>query len=332
MTAPSEQREQKPLLALGTIGALAAFCAVLDKLVGVVNRTLPLATLSYTCLCLVVAWCCVWGIRIRHPKPLRISPFAALVSLIFLTAGYIVAWRASADPTPILYQGAIRAILKQGDDLLDAGQKTDAYIQYKDAFRRFPNSYSVLRRLGVAEYQLGDFEHARKHFQQALTVAAPDKQWRILNFLGQTEWKLGNQDAAIGYYDRAEREGMPASERVEWHYRLGWAYFDRGDYQSAIREYESVVHGGDRYVAASYYNIGCAQAQELKQTKDATARSLLIKEAIANLGAALKAIRTPDERKSLRDGLMGGPRQRDPELAPLRNTEAFHRFLQSVDY
>jgi tetratricopeptide (TPR) repeat protein len=318
-------RRVSPPAALAASGASFAVLAVMDKVFGLVHRPLHLATLAYALFCSLLIWSWARGIRWKQTRLLRVSAYAALLILNVLTALYVVAWRVSADPTPVVLQ----AELERGDALLEQGDKDNALILYREASKRYPDSFQVLMRLGAVNYQIGDFERAKKHFSRAVETAPRDSRWRALNDLGQTYWKLHDPEQAIELYEQARQEGIPKSELTEWHYRLGWAYFDARDLDAAIEHYRAVADVGEQYAAASYYNIACALAQQVAAASGEK-RQELGREAVDNLRHAWSAINTTEERQALRTGLLGGPEERDPELAPLRGTPELKSFLAEI--
>lgn len=311
-------------IVLAVLGGVFALLAVMDKFFGLVQHPLHLATLAYASLFAMIAWAVIRGIHVRPSRLVRLSSYGAILILNLLTATYVFAWRVSADPTPVILQRQ----LEQGDALLNDGQKLDALIVYRQAYRRFPGSYAVLMRMGAAAYQNDDFENAAKYYQRALDLAPAESRWRTLNDLGQSYWKLRRPDEAVEFYRRAEEAGMPRSESVEWHYRLGWAYFDLKDYDSAIEHYRYVGEAGQKYAAASYYNVACALAQKIRASSDPGRKQAMTHEAVRSLRLAWHAISTAEEREELRKGLVGTPEELDPELAPLRSSAAFRALLQ----
>lgn len=311
-------------LILAVSGGIFALLAVMDKLFGLVQHPLHLATLAYASLFAVIAWAVTRGIHLRPSRLVRLSSYGAILILNLLTATYVFAWRVSADPTPLVLQRQ----LEQGDALLNDGQKLDALIVYRQAYRRFPDSYAVLMRMGAAAYQNDDFENASRYYHRALGLAPDESRWRTLNDLGQTYWKLRRPDEAVAYYRQAEEAGMPRSESVEWHYRLGWAYFDLKDYDAAIEHYRYVGEAGQKYAAASYYNVACALAQKIRATSSVPRKQAMAHEAVESLRRAWQAISTTEERDELRKGLVGSPEELDPELAPLRSSAEFRALLQ----
>lgn len=316
-------------LALATSGAVFTVLAVLDKVYGLVQHPLYLATAAYACLAALLLWTCVRGIHLKSSRLIRLSLYAGFLILNVLTATYLFALKVSADPTPLM----LNARLNQGDALLQKGERDEALLIYRDALKRYPESFPVLMRMGAATYQLGDFERAERYFTRASEQAPPESRWRALNDLGQTEWKLRRPEQAIELYLRARREGMPDSkpELIEWHYRLGWAYFDVRDFDKAVEHYEAVALYGEKYAAASYYNMACALAQKLKATPagSTAARSEIAGQAVDALREAWKATEAA-ERPAFREGLVGSAEERDPELEPLRATAEFKHFLTEM--
>lgn len=309
---------------LAAFGGIFALLAVMDKLFGLVQHPLHLATLAYASLFAMIAWAVTRGIQLRPTRLVRLSSYGAILILNLLTATYVFAWKVSADPTPVVLQRQ----LEQGDLLLNDGQKLDALIVYRQALRRFPDSYAVLMRMGAAAYQNDDFENAAKYYHRALDLSPAESRWRTLNDLGQSYWKLRRPDEAVEYYRRAEEAGMPRSESVEWHYRLGWAYFDLKDYDAAIEHYRYVGAAGEKYAAASYYNIACALAQKIRSDANPSRKRAMTHEAVENLRLAWQAISTEEEREELRKGLVGTEEELDPELAPLRSSAEFRSLLR----
>lgn len=314
--------------ALAASSAAFGVLALWDRLFGVLQRPMLLIALAYASLAGLLVLACMRGIQLRPQRLLRLSGQAAGLLLCFLTAGFLFAWRAiSADPAPLF----LSAQLARGDEHLRRGEKDLAHLAYREAHQKLPGSYAVLMRLGAVNYQVGDYGRAERYFTQALEAAPPDSRWRALNDLGQTLWKLGRPREAIAHYEQAREAGMPqrAPELIEWHYRLGWAYFDIRDYDAALEHYQRVAEFGGKYADASYYNAACALAQMMKTAPDSETRRDLAREAVLHLRDAWSRT-TEEERDTFRASFTGSPEERDPELAPLRGTPELAEFLRQI--
>jgi tetratricopeptide (TPR) repeat protein len=312
-------------MALGGVALICVLLAVMDKALGLFERPLQFVTVAYAALFLLLAWGVRHGLPLRPPRLTRLSRYAAFLLLNLITGAYVLAWRVSADPTPMLLQTE----LARGDALVAAGAKDQAHLLYRDARDRFPKSFVVLMRLGMVNYQVGDFERARKYYSQALELAPPDSRWRTLSELGQTQWKLLHPREAIDLYQQAWDAGLPDDERIEWHYRIAWAYFDVSDFENAVKHYEVVAAAGKKYAAASHYNIACARAQQLKTATDLAERTRLAVSAVEHLRTSWKTEPDPAEQTALKANLVGTADEgRDPELYPLRKTPEFAAFLR----
>lgn len=310
---------------MGLVGGLSALLTLADKWIGVFLSPYLFASVAYVSLVGLVAWCFFRGV-VRHGHQHRLGAYSAVLLFIILSAAFVFALKATRDPTPVLVEQQLR----QADRLLDQGRKDDALLIYRSAFKRAPHSFPVLMRMGAITYAGGDYDRAARYYLEAVDRAPEESRGRALMDLGQTVWKQGDSQEAIHLYEDAGKAGMERQDPVEWHYRLGWACFDARDYPAAIRHYQAVADAGRQYVAASLYNIACAQAEQVKLTKDPAARQALVREAVDTLRRAWAATETPEEVRSLREGLFGAPAQRDPELAPLRDTAEFHALTREL--
>jgi tetratricopeptide (TPR) repeat protein len=320
-------RRQYAPLALAASGAAFSVLAVVDKVFGLVQRPLHLATVAYASLFALLVMACMRGIHINPSRLLRLSAYAGFLLLNVLTAAYLFAIRVSADPTPLM----LNVQLERGDSLLDTGDKDGAHLVYREAYRRFPHSFPVLMRMGAVNYRVGDFDRAERYFGEALQEAPSDQRWRARNDLAQTQWKLGRSEEAIESYLQARQE-MPEKQAdlIEWHYRIAWAYFDVKNYDAAIEHYEAVAAFHGKYAAASYYNIACALAQKVSRTKDKAERDRFSLEAVRNLKLAWEGTEE-SEQAAFVDGLAGVEEERDPELDSIRTDAAFKSLVRELE-
>ena len=301
------------------LGALVlALMAVADKLYGLVQRPFMLATAAYVLLLALLAWS-TFG---RGRAARRLSAYTACLLFLLATTSYVLAWKVSSDPTPVILLNQ----LDRADEYIEAGELDTALLGLRELNRRFPRTYGVLSRLGAAQYRQGAFHTAVRHFTLAIEIAPPDQRWRAMVDLGQTYWQLGEPDQAIDRYLKARRLGVPAAELPLWHYRMAEALFDLEQYDEAIPEYETVAQSGGEYAAASLYNIACA----LAQMKASAGNGALAKRAVQYLREAWSLASSAEDRDAMRIGLIGEEGERDPELDPLRKEPGFQEFVAEL--
>ncbi|ATD64691.1 tetratricopeptide repeat protein [Neisseria weixii] len=102
-----------------------------------------------------------------------------------------------------LYQ-QISALCDQGDDLADEGQFNEAVKQYKEAWKLLPEPKSqweaatwILAAMGDAHFLNGKYRQAVKDLTEALAyINALDNPFIYLR-LGQSQFELGEEKAAL---------------------------------------------------------------------------------------------------------------------------------------
>lgn len=90
--------------------------------------------------------------------------------------------------------------LEEGMELLEAGKYEESIEQFKEAVDADRNSGDAYRGIGIARWELGQYEAARNAFESALEHDA-EKTATIYNFLGNCEMQLENPKAALNYYN-----------------------------------------------------------------------------------------------------------------------------------
>ncbi len=186
------------------------------------------------------------------------------------------------------YQIAARAdpseqnLFAFGSELLKYHGYSQGFQVFTYAAGRYPDSARIRVGLGVAQYSLGDYQHAVETLCQAVDLAPADT--RALEFLGkmigvapelskQIDARLGRfarlypKNPAVNYYyalslrsdgatDRAETFLQRAiAERpayAEAHYELAQIYAESGRAKRAIDEYQQAIRYKPAWSAAHY--------------------------------------------------------------------------------
>lgn len=90
--------------------------------------------------------------------------------------------------------------LEDGLELLESGDYEASVDKFKEAAEKDKNAGEAYRGIGIAKWELGQYEAARNAFVSALENDA-EKTAAIYNFLGNCEMQLGNAKAALNYYN-----------------------------------------------------------------------------------------------------------------------------------
>ncbi len=90
--------------------------------------------------------------------------------------------------------------LEEGLKLLEAGDYEASVDKFKEAAEKDQYAGEAYRGIGIAKWELGQYEAARNAFVSALDNDA-EKTAPIYNFLGNCELQLGNAKAALNYYN-----------------------------------------------------------------------------------------------------------------------------------
>jgi spermidine synthase len=158
-----------------------------------------------------------------------------------------------------------------------------------NAINENPKDYTIFQRLGFLYLSGNNFAEAERQFQKALELKPDaidthlglaraylemdqyDESVRHLNIveqLGPTPWvasKAKNEIALI--YARRTAKYLPKSPEV--HNRLGTAYWDRGNFDLAIGEFEKVVELQPEFIMARLnLAIRYEELWELKKARD----------------------------------------------------------------
>jgi len=149
-------------------------------------------------------------------------------------------------------------------NLHNQGKLLDAKEIYEYAITLNPNHFDALQLLGLASYQIGQFDRAVELLLKAIEVN--DKFAFAHKTLGNTFERLNRLDAAVASYDRA----------ISLEPAYAAAYKDRGDalkklnhLDNAIASYSKAISLKHEY-AEAYNNLGVA-LNELKRHVEALA-------------------------------------------------------------
>jgi tetratricopeptide (TPR) repeat protein len=141
----------------------------------------------------------------------------------------------------------------------------------------------ALMALGIARYYAGQRDIARKTISEIVRLAEAARDEEALSFacgnLGVLEMELGDFDAAERHLEEATRaEGIHARAHL---YNLATVHHERGDYDRAERAYRDVIAGGARNPILSALAMAALGALLCERDEIAEGARLLDEAAIA---------------------------------------------------
>jgi tetratricopeptide (TPR) repeat protein len=166
------------------------------------------------------------------------------------------------------------AIEKLGKVQVQEGAADKALALYQQSIKDNPREVTFYILSGELYEAKKDWDHAKGMYQQALSIS-PDHPLASNNLAYVILEQGGNVDVAMGLAQTARR-GMPDSPNAAD--TLGWAYYQKGVYQSAIGQFQAALRlaekRGDPDDADFHYHLGVAYQ---KANQDAQARQQLEK-------------------------------------------------------
>jgi tetratricopeptide (TPR) repeat protein len=157
------------------------------------------------------------------------------------------------------------ALLKLGKLLAEEGNIDEALATFQQSIKDNPREVSFYVLSGELYEKKKDWEKAKAMYQQALSIV-PDQPLASNNLAYVILEQGGNVDVAMGLAQTARR-GMPDSPNAAD--TLGWAYYQKGIYQSAISQFQEALRLSEKHGAPDdadlHYHLGLAY-QKTKQT------------------------------------------------------------------
>jgi tetratricopeptide (TPR) repeat protein len=157
------------------------------------------------------------------------------------------------------------ALLKLGKLLAEEGNVDQALATFQQSIKDNPREVPFYVLSGELYEKKKDWEKAKAMYQQALGIV-PDHPLASNNLAYVILEQGGNVDVAMGLAQTARR-GMPDSPNAAD--TLGWAYYQKGIYQSAISQFQEALRLSEKHGAPDdadlHYHLGLAY-QKTKQT------------------------------------------------------------------
>jgi tetratricopeptide (TPR) repeat protein len=126
----------------------------------------------------------------------------ALFSILFLCFSSL----GQLEKTSKINQLKSQQLIKDGEDLLDAGRAKDAYMVFKSAIEKDPNEWEAYFWVAMTELELTNFYAADENAQKAELLISDKKSADLALLQGQIKHRLGALNEAMNYYSKAKEE------------------------------------------------------------------------------------------------------------------------------
>ena len=185
------------------------------------------------------------------------------------------------------------ALLKLGQVQAAQGSVSQALATYQQSIKDHPGDISFYILAGELYESQSNWAQARDMYQKALAIK-PDDPLASNNLAYVMLQQGGNVDVALSMAQTARR-GMPNSSNAAD--TLGWAYFQKGVYQSAIDMFQEALRLSEKAGAVEdptvHYHLGLAyeKANQPKLARQQLERALKISPNFNDARKALSELR-----------------------------------------
>lgn len=128
--------------------------------------------------------------------------FIILCGILFLSFNSA----GQSEKTSEINQLKRKKLIKKGEGLLSIGRVGDAYMEFKAAIQKDPNSWEAYFWLATAELEFNNFYAADENIQRAQTLIKDKKNAALYFLQGQIKHRLGILDTALVFYTLAIEE------------------------------------------------------------------------------------------------------------------------------
>jgi tetratricopeptide (TPR) repeat protein len=185
------------------------------------------------------------------------------------------------------------ALLKLGEVQVAQGSVDQALALYQQSIKDHPREIAFYILAGEMYESQKNWEQAKAMYQKALALQ-PDNPRASNNLAYLLLQQGGNVDMALAMA-RTARRGMPDSSNAAD--TLGWAYFQKGVYQSAIQMFQESLRlserrgGGDDPTVHYHLGLAYQKVNQLGEARQQLERALKINPNDSDARKALSELR-----------------------------------------
>ena len=131
---------------------------------------------------------------------------------------------------------------KQASDLFDQVKDKDKYQDKMTYFQADMN------------FKLGNFEKAIELGKAQMSKSNAKEKSELNKIIGESYFNLNKYDEALPFL--VEYKGKNGKWNNTDYYQLGYAYFQKKEYQNAIDQFNKILDGQDYVTQNAYYHLG----------------------------------------------------------------------------
>ncbi len=203
------------------------------------------------------------------------------------------------------------------------GKTVPALKELMQAVEKDPKNAAYRNLLGLTYYSKNLIAKAEEEYLAAIKLD-PKLSGAHINlgvvYLRQSRW-----DEAIKEFDSGLSNVLYATPEIAYT-NMGWAYYNKGDYETALRAFNRAIESNPRYVMA-YYNQGLAYLSLGKDRKAVKAFTEAIEifpdfiDAHYNLGLAYLKLEEKDNARKSFQKVIDLPSEGDLRRSAIENLE-----------
>jgi Tfp pilus assembly protein PilF len=156
---------------------------------------------------------------------------------VFISILFILSLSLSCTFTP-WHREQSEIFLNKGISFLGAGQYNSALKELLEAEKYHSGNPRVHYYLGIAYHAKGMKEEAVEEFEEAISL--DENYSEAHNYLGTLYSERKLWDQAIKEFEQALRNHLYDTPSMAL-YNMGWAYYSKKDYNSALMKYEEAL-------------------------------------------------------------------------------------------
>ncbi len=179
---------------------------------------------------------------------------------------------ADSQQVQQLTADALKNTFLRACEMQEAGAMHDALVIYNEILPFIPESPMIHFNMGLAHFDMGDFDKAADHYNIAFQGSPNDPD--ICYNQGINFRRLGKLHDAIKAFAKAEELGDPSIDTL---YNRALCYQDLKEFDEAAKLYSVILHTDTTYQPAlNNYAYLCHKAGDLEKAKQLYKRLLLL--------------------------------------------------------